>query len=192
MRADDRSGIGLALGIVLWVLALAFLYAMVQSQARGGATGSMIRAAHLRSMVFAGQSALEEASFAWRHQIKEPAAALQEILKGSRSGTAHQPTISRTTFAAAPGLGTIHVGTVTYAVVSAPAGPTSTAPLQIDLEVQVETTLQRTRLTRSVRRRHLGWIHRVVQTAGPANTIGRVLLSEVSIDRAPLFETITP
>jgi hypothetical protein len=85
----------LILAFVLWVLSLAFLYAMVQSQTGGDAVAGAARIAHNRVAIFAGQSALEEATHVARTPVGSQPSVLDELQNGSRGGVVGDPAATR-------------------------------------------------------------------------------------------------
>ena len=88
---SDRRGLGAIFAFVLWVLAIALIYALSQSQAQSGALTGVARVAAMRAVVFAGESALEEAS----HVIRNPS--------GETSTVSTTTPSSRATFCAIAG-----------------------------------------------------------------------------------------
>lgn len=168
-RWPGRRGVGTVVALVIWVMALALVYALSQSQAQSGALGGVMRVTALRTVMTAGQSALVEATHRLRHPQGGTSPLLQALLEGESSGQAHDPQASRDAYQELKLGGTLTIDFVTYQVAARPPDDSSTDPYQIDLSVKVQFTSHARRgggITRQLKRRLTGRIVRVGSSMG--------------------------
>jgi hypothetical protein len=113
----------MVLALVCWVVAIAFIYAMIEARAHTGALMGVARVAYLRALVFVGQSALDEASFVIRHPRSGGPSVVEDIRKGISSGIAHDPLATRDAYGELVKGGLLRVDPVGYTLVSKPSSP---------------------------------------------------------------------
>ena len=169
---------GALFAFVLWVLAIALIYALVQSQAQSGALAGVARVSALRAVVFAGESAVEEASYVIRNPSGESSGVLDAMQGGGTRGNAPEPETTRALFKHLKDEnqlgGDITIGPVTYELVrkgQLPAGTPENSgikpPWLVDLAVKVDYVAGPIKLARTVRRRYVAYEVKVVETMGP-------------------------
>jgi stage V sporulation protein SpoVS len=184
----ERGGAAVVL-FVAWVIALALVYALSQSQAQSGALTGVIRAAGLRSIQWAGRSALNEAAYQLRFPSRAVAAPAAALASGRDPG-AIEPAATRQLHAPMISRGELAIGPVQSRIVSRPSSPVSSDPWQVELSVRVEYRLAGVKLSRQVRRRHAGHQFLVRVEMGPR--AGQQIPANVSIDGEPMFEVMEP
>lgn len=180
---------------MLWVISLALFYALMLSRASSGATVGVLRVAFRRTMLTAGRSALDEASFALRHPLDGQAPALRAMQSGGRTGTAFEPRLTRDAYRPLIDGGRLDIGAVTYQVVSRPSSDEATGPWQIDLSVGLGASVGPAgglRVTRTLTRRMHARLFRLVQRSGPAHRIGRLVHSELQMEPDVIYEVSAP
>jgi hypothetical protein len=189
MRASwsSRRGLGAIVAFVIWVIAITLIYAMSQSQAQSGALSGVIRAAGLRVMQWAGRSALNEVAF----KVRRPASGDPAVMRAFQSGTAPSPMDpvgTRELYRPMVDRGELVIHPVDSRLVSRPAEPLSTGPWQFDFSVKVEYKLAGVKLTRQLRRRHLGRQYFTHILLGPRK--GEKVPTAVSMEPDFLFEVL--
>lgn len=185
-----RAGMGVVVLFVIWVIAIALVYALSQSQAQSGALQGVVRVAGLRSVQWAGRSALNEAAF----KLTLPAASggpdrMQQLRRGETPPPL-EPAATREVYATPIGRGEITIGDVQVRLAGAAPSPTSTAPVPIDMAVRVEYKLAGAKLSRLVRRRHIGKQFFVKMTLGPRE--GENIVTALSLQPGYAFEVMEP
>lgn len=179
---------GAILAFVIWMIAIAVIYALSQSEAQSGALTGVIRVAGLRSIQWAARSALNEAGVKLRSPGKgsDPLAAI-------RSGAAPspmEPDATRALYEKEVARGELTIGRVTCELVGAAKKTDSEETQQIDLSVRVDYRLAGVKLSRQVRRRHTGRVYLVVMSSGPH--AGETVEGAFSLDDGHLFEVMEP
>lgn len=184
----DRRGVGGVVALVLWLVAMALVWALIQSQAGSGAITGVARATGLRAVLYAGRAALTEASWAIRHPPASggPLAAL----KDSPSGDPFDPVLTRQLLKDDIGKGFLEIGRVELRVAQKPPEEKPKKPWFIDLSVKVRCRAGSGWVARTLRRRHIGWLHRTEVTMGPM--VGQVLSRDLSMEREPIIEVADP
>lgn len=197
MRASwtcNRRGLGALVALVMWVLALALVWALVQSQATSNALTGAVRVSALTTLTLAAESALDEASIALRHPPDSGSPALAAMLAGRDAGEAQDPRATRELFADDVAAGTLDVGRVEYRVIhrGAPsAGPGKRAGTWlIDLAVRVRFRAGGVAMTRRVRRRHAARLCEVRALSGRQQD--KVVYSALAVQAPSLMQVIEP
>jgi hypothetical protein len=186
----SRRGMSIPLVLVGLVITMAGASALVQSRMRTSAHMALARSLALRDAVAAGESALEEAVFRFRHppagrELLDPAGALAARV---------EPEETRRLAAPPDRAGRIAVGNVD----AAQLGPLTTAAGEPDrgtLECKVEVrVVPASLLAPAVRRtlvRHYAFqIHRVSIDDGSGTP--RVVFSQVRLDPRPTNQWVMP
>lgn len=190
MRASwnisNRRGVGALAAFVIWVVMIALIYAFMLGQGQSGALAGIVRVSGVRTVVFAGQSALAEASYQLRHPTSGTSTVLESIRTGSAGGNVMEPDGTRKLYEEDVQAGRLEIGTVQYAVASKPAKDRD--PYQIDLTVRVTTKFAGTKITRLLRRRVLADLCQVRAMLGPSK--GQVVLVSLALQGRPLFEVV--
>lgn len=202
MRAwsnSNRRGVGAMFAFVLWIMAIAIVYALMQSQAQSGALQGVARVSGMRAAIFAGQSAIEEASYVIRHPSGDSSTVLDAMNGGGSSGTAHEPEVTRAVYqklkseGSAPG--DLTLSSVTYRMVGKcpppadqPASSVQKIAYLIDLAVKVEFKNGAVKLARTVRRRFVGYEVQVTETLGPK--AGQVVARSLMLKPGYVLEVI--
>jgi hypothetical protein len=167
---------------------LALIYALVQSQAQRGAYTGVVRTVALRTLLFAGQSALTEAAHAIRHPPPAGSGPLGAIEGGSTSGTALEPEATRAKYKGPIDAGLLTIGPVEFDVVSRPPSLPSEKPWLIDLTVRVSYTMAGVKLSRLLRRRCVGRGYVIREIMGPRR--GQVVFTALSMYGGCLVEVM--
>lgn len=173
---------------VAWVVTIALVYALMLGQSQSGALTGVVRVSGMRTVIFAAQSALAEASYVLRHPSNGKSTVLEGIRNGTDSGPVHDPTATRKLYAKDVEAGRLTVEKVQYKVAKRPAKAGD--PYLIDLTVRVTTVFAGTRITRQLRRRVMGELAEVHALLGPSR--GKVVLAALSIHGRALFEVVEP
>lgn len=192
MRASptctDRRGVGALAAFVIWVVTIALIYAFMLSQGQSGALTGIVRVSGLRTVTFAGQSAIAEASWFLRHPPKDGSIVLENIRNGGVGGFLHDPVGTKKLYEDEVQSGRLQIGPVQYSVAKVPAKDGD--PYQIDLAVRVTSRFVGTSITRMIRRRVLGEVCRVRALNGPSK--GKVVLASIALQDRALFEVVEP
>jgi hypothetical protein len=173
---------------VIWVIAIALVYALSQSQAQSGALSGVVRVAGLRSVQWAARSALNEAAFKLALPPQGGAPDRMQQLRTGGTPPPLDPAATREAYANAVSRGEITIGDVSVRLAGAPPSATSTAPVPIDLSVRVEYKVAGAKLARTVRRRHLARQFFVKMTLGPRE--GQTILTAFSMQPGFAFEVM--
>ena len=80
--SPDRAGMGAIVAFVIWAITLVLVYALTQSQAQGDALNGVVRATGLRTVQWAGRSALNEADY----KVRRPRSSGPGIMSTIQSG----------------------------------------------------------------------------------------------------------
>lgn len=157
---------GIIVALVLWVVTMALIYALIQSQAGSGALTGVVRTTAMRSVLFAGRSALTEASYVVRHPPRGSRDPLERLVSGSTSADPFEPVGTLQLYRELIARGQLEVGHVECNLASRPASEFSTEPWMIDLSVRISAKVAGSTVTRRVVRRHLGRLHTIRATVG--------------------------
>jgi hypothetical protein len=183
--------------LVIWIVAIALIYALTQGQAQSGALVAVVRLSALRTVVTAGQSALVEATHRLRHPAGGASPVVDAILKGTQTGQAHDPQASRDAYQALKLGGSLTIGPVMYRVAVRPddsgAAGAAADSWQIDLTVRVELAPHATRVgrvSRQLRRRMTGRTLRVGGSMGRAE--GADVHRSLYLHPDPVLEVVEP
>lgn len=187
-RCADRRGVGALAAFVIWVVTIALIYAFMLSQGQSGALTGIVRVSGVRTVTFAGQSAIAEASYVLRNPPKEGSIVLENIRNGGTDGFVHDPAGTKKLYEEDIAAGRLEIGPVQFTVAGRPAKEGD--PYQIDLHVRVTTRFAGAKLSRLIRRRVLGQLCQVRGLIGPSK--GKVVLATLALQDAPLFEVIEP
>jgi hypothetical protein len=187
-HTDHRRGAGFALALALWVVGLALINALVQSQAAVGAAGATARMVHTRTAVFAARSALEEAAFALRHPQTGVSRIVEGFEAGRASGAAYEPVETRSLYQPVR----VAVEPVAYEFVGGlPDAKKDRCLVDITVRVRADPAATGVRaLTRRMRRRYPARFLRVIETMGPRK--GEVVHVMLSLARDPVLEVLEP
>jgi hypothetical protein len=186
-RGPRRAGAGVLVGFALWVVAMSLVWGFVQSQAQSGAVGGVARVTASRLLEFAGQSALEEASYALRHPAPGADDAIAKVEHSGDRGTAYDPAYTRSTlYKDEIASGVLTIGAVDFEIASRPPTDPSTVPFLIDLVVPVTYQAGKVSLARQVRRRFAGRQIRVKGVLGPQK--GKVVYTQLILRPDVLLE----
>lgn len=193
-RTDRRHGIGLAIALVLWVVAMVLINAIMQSQATSSAFVAMVRMIHSRTATFAARSALEEAAFAIRHPANGVSRVQEAYESGARTGTLYEPAETRRLYAPQEGQpeGRLAIESISYEFVGGipvVSNDPQDERFLIDFTVRVrfeDAPGSLKGLTRLMRRRYPGRLSKVIETLGPRK--GQVVYVIVSLSYDPILE----
>lgn len=194
IRAHPRRGVGLAIALVLWVVAMVLINALAQSQATSGAFVSMVRMIHARTALFAARSALEEAAFALRHPANGISKIQEAYESGARGGPLHEPGETRNLYRPQEGQpeGALTIEAVRYEFVGGVPTPSPDPRddrflLDLTVRVRFDSAPGSLRgLTRQMRRRYPGRLAKVIETLGPQK--GKVVYVILSLAHDPILE----
>ncbi|MBI4861100.1 MAG: hypothetical protein HY815_12715 [Candidatus Riflebacteria bacterium] len=190
---SPRGGLGTVVALVLWIVAVSFIYAVIQSQAQTGALGGVARVTSLKTVTTAGQSALAEAIHVVRHPVGARSPLLEALVAGRDEGILHEPEATREAYGKATSGDKLTIEPVFYKVVSRPPTDRSTEAYQIDVSARVRHTARSSQapaFTRQVRQRLTGRLTRVMATMGPKE--GQVVYSSLYIHPDPVVEVVEP
>ena len=190
----SRRGVGLALALVLWVVAMVLINALVQSQATSSSFVAMVRMTHARTATFAARSALEEAAFVLRHAPNGISKIVDGFESGRASGAAHEPNETRSLYQPLEGQpeGALAIEPVNYEFVGGLPDRKAERFL-LDLTVRVRFANapgNLAGLTRLMRRRYPGRVARIVETMGPKKD--QVVYVILTLDPDPILEVLEP
>lgn len=186
-RSADRRGQGVVVIFVVWVIAIALVYALSQSQAQGDALNGAVRVIGLRSVQWAARSALNEVAF--RIQRPVPGAPdVMDVLHGGGTPSPLDPVVTREIYAPAIARGEIAVAEVEVKLVGGTHPPDSDDPWFFDMSVRVEYRAGRAKLGRTLRRRCIGHQRHVRLTLGPGAP--RIISTALVMDEGYLFEVL--
>lgn len=196
MRCSSRikAGSGLAIALVLWVVAMVLINAVASGQATSSAFLSMVRMIHARTAVFAARSALEEAVFAVRHPQSGVSKVQEAFESGAASGTLYEPVETRRLYRPQVDSpeGVVTIERVEYEFVGGiprPSNDPKEESFLIDFKVKVRfdnATASLRGLGRTMRRRFPGKLAKVVETMGPKK--GQVVYVILTLARDPVLE----
>jgi hypothetical protein len=190
---------GAMFAFVVWIVAIAIIYAFIQSQAQSGAMQGVARVSGMRVAIFAGQSALEEACYVIRHPAGASSSVLDAMNGGGSAGTAHEPDVTRAVYAKLRSEGTapgdLTLSAVSYKMVGKcppppdqPASSAQKAAYLIDLAVKVDFQNGGVKLARTVRRRYVGYEVTVTEAMGPK--AGQVIARSLMLRPGYVLEVI--
>jgi hypothetical protein len=161
-----RAGMGAIIAFVIWVVSIVLIYALSQSQAQGDALMGVVRAAGLRSLQWAGRSALNEIEY----KLRRPETTGVDPMETIRSGgtpSPTEPTFTLKMYQDQIKSGVIAIGSVDLKLVTPKRAADSKDPWYIDMTVKVVYRMGRTRLERRVRRRLVAYCQPMSVTLGP-------------------------
>lgn len=162
----DRAGMGAVVGFVIFVIAIVLVYALSQSQAQGDALTGVIRATGMRSLQWAGRSALNEVDY----RVRRPRTGVPGVMKAIQQGGTPapvDPVVTREMYQEAIQRGELTIGPVQLKLVTPPRDIKSKEPWYIDMSVTVGYQLGRAKLERRLRRRLVAFNHPMTVTLGP-------------------------
>lgn len=183
----DRRGQGAVVIFVIWVIAIALVYAFSQSQAQGDALSGAVRVIGLRSVHWAARSALNEVTFRISHKPASGQDALEVIHQGGTPNPL-DPALTREIYAPAIGRGELAISEVDVKLIGGTHPPDSKDPWYFDMSVSVEYRAGRARLSRTVRRRYVAHQFPVRLTLGPGAP--KILSTGLTIQEGYLFEVM--
>lgn len=167
MRRSSRSGMGAVVAFVIWVISLVLIYALSQSQAQGDALTGVIRASGLRSLQWAGRSALNEVDY----KVRRPhLPGSTNAMRTIQSGGTPAPTdavVTNELYADRIASGELSISPVELKLVTPPRAKDSKEPWFIDMSVKVTYRMGRTQLERKLRRRLVAYNQPMIVTLGP-------------------------
>jgi hypothetical protein len=177
---------GAIVAFVIWVISLVLIYALAQSQAQGDALTGVVRAAGLRTLQWAGRSALNEVGYKVRLPREGDPRIMPTIQRGG-TPAAIEAVATRELYAAAIARGEIVIGPVETRLVTPVRDMKSKEPWFIDQTVSVQYRMGRVKLERKLRRRLVAYNHPMTVTLGPgAGVIGATLV----LENRSLFEVM--
>lgn len=162
----DRAGVGAIIAFVIWVISIVLIYALSQSQAQGDALTGVLRAAGLRSLQWAGRSALTEVEYKLRHADESAPDPLEAIRTGGTPPPV-EPVATLEMYREEVRRGELAIGSVELARVTPVRANDSKEPWYVDLTVKVVYRMGRTRLERKVRRRLVAYCQPMIVSLGP-------------------------
>lgn len=168
---------------VIWVVAMAFIYAFSQSQAQSGALTGVVRVAGLRLLQWAARSALNETAFKLSLAAGE---SQMQLLRQGQTPPPEEPVGTKEIYAESLARGELTISPVEVKLVGAPKPPESRDTWFFDASVKVEYRLGGSKLSKTVRRRLTGRQFQVKVTLGPATTLPPTLV----LDPGLLFEVM--
>lgn len=179
---------------VCWVVAIAFVAAVVQSQSQSGALSGVVRVVALRTVIAAGESALNEACYVLRHPSGGITGVLDEIRqRGATTGTVHIPQATMDAYKQLVETGILKIDPIVYDIVWRPTEGTSAQPWSIELSVRVtyQSGIPGARsFSREIRRRYSGRLCQVRESMGPRK--GEVVLAALYLSADPLVQVVQP
>lgn len=184
---------GAIVAFVIWVISLVLVYALSQSQAQGDALNGVIRAAGLRSLQWAGRSALNEVDFKVRRpHLSGGPGAMRAIQQGGTPAPT-DAVVTQGLYADRIASGELTISPVELRLVTPVRAKDSKEPWFIDMSVQVTFRMGRTKLERKLRRRLVAYNQPMIVTlgpgAGPDPTKG-VFDATLVLQPAPLLEVM--
>lgn len=183
----SRRGQGAVVIFVIWVIAIALVYALSQSQAQGDALSIAVRVIGLRSIHWAGRSALNEVAFRISRKPESGQDALEVIHQGGTPSPL-EPALTREVYAPAISRGEIAISEVEVKLIGGTHPQDSTDPWYFDMSVSVEYRAGRARLSRTLRRRYVARQFPVRLTLGPGAP--KILSTGLTIQDGYLFEVM--
>lgn len=203
---------GIAVALVVWVVAMALIFGFIANQSSSAALSAMARAAFTNTMVLAGESAIDEVAYRLRHlkrsTTQPPFGDLH--LAGTTAAT-FDPKVTRRIYADPKVTGgLLTIDPIKMSVWQKPADPQSDAPWLIDLSVEVKLSVGGSLLanfTRVVKRRYQAQLYQVFEVLGPQDNlskfqngqlvppdpkkpIGKVVYSELTLAVEPVLELV--
>jgi hypothetical protein len=178
----------MTVAFVVWVIALAFVYALAQRQSQSGALTAAVRVSGLRLVTTVARSALTEAAHVIR-RAPAGAATLGLIERGASSGLVHDPEATRSHYEQLVKARILTIEPVTFEVVNRPPPE----PWLIDFVVRVtyDPGLSgATRFTRQFRQRRAARVIKFPQTMG--RKAGQIIKTTFTLLPDPLFEVMEP
>ena len=185
---------GALVAVVLWMITMAFLWALVLSQSQSSALTGVVRVSALATVLHSARSAITEASAVLRHPPDTGSPVLKGILGGQTAGDACDPAGTRALYADDVQSGALKLEAVKYVV--AHRGSVTTLPGKrpdpwlIDLTARVRYAPAGTECTRQVRRRIVGDLCEIREAIGPDE--GKVVFSYLIIREHPVVEVLEP
>ena len=187
-NARSRRGIGAMVAFVIWVLAIALIYALISGQAQSGALNGVVRVSAMRMVVMAAQSALAEASYGLRYVPVGNSPVLNEMKNGSDAGTVRDPMVTKELYKKEVDEGRLVLEPVKYKVMKRSSKPEDA--WHIDLTVRSTYTLAGHKVSRQLRRRVLGFRYEITAVEGPSK--GKVVFTDLAVRSDVLFEVVEP
>ena len=211
-RASNRRGVGIAVALVCWVVAMALLFALIANQSSSGALSAMARATFTNTMALAGESAIDEVAYRLRHLKRSTTQPpFTELHLAGTSAATFAPSVTKRLFSDTKVTGgLLTIEPVKMSVWYRPTDPTSNAPWLIDLSVEVKFSLGGglvSNFTRVVKRRYQAQVYQVFEVLGPKDNlakvknkqlapgdpkqpIGQVVYSELTLAVDPVLEMV--
>lgn len=183
----DRKGQGAVVGFVIFVIAIALVYAFAQSQAQSDALTGSVRVIGLRSVHWAARSGLNEVAF----RMARPPGGGTDVMRTLQQGQTPsplEPAATREIYAPAIERGELTISDVEVKLIGGTRPADSTDPWFFDMSIKVEYRLSRAKLLRTVRRRHVARQHFVRLTMGPGAP--RNIAAALVMDEGYLFEVM--
>lgn len=178
---------GALVAFVIWVVAIALIWAFMQGQATSGALTGVVRVTALTGLTLAGESALEEASIALRRPKEVTSPVLEAIRNGSDAGEAHDPKVTRDLFGADVAAGRLELGAVKYRVVHRGTDK-HRDPWLIELTVKSTFRAGAATMTRTVVRRYTGRLCHIRVAEGRHESAP--IYTSFSMDRRPVLQVV--
>lgn len=166
MRRSCRRGVGAVLGFVIFVISIVLIYALSQGQAQSDALTGVVRAAGLRSLQWAGRSALNEVEYKVRRSYASGIDPMETIRKGGTPAPI-EPKFTLDMYKEQIQRGELGIGSVEMKLVTPKRADDSKEPWYIDMSVNVVYRMARTRLERRLRRRLVAYNQPMIVTLGP-------------------------
>ena len=161
----DRAGQGAVVAFVIWVIAMVFIYALSQGQASSDALNGVVRAAGLRTLQWAGRSALNEVDY----RMRRPNLGVDVMgtIQGGGTPSPVEATATADLYKDELASGVLTVGAVEIKLVTPVRDKKSKEPWFIDLAVPVTYRLGRNTLQRRLRRRLVAYNQPMTVILGP-------------------------
>lgn len=186
---------GALVAVVLWMVTIAFIWALMLAQAQSAALTGVGRVGALAIVLHCGRSALCEATAALRHPPATGSPILQGMLKGQGTGDVCEPAGTRALYADEIRSGSLKIDPVKYTVVhrgaaSTPQSKQLAEAWLIDLSVRVHDSAAGADVTRQLVRRVVGSLCVVRERLGPQD--GKVVFTELILHDSPVVEVVEP
>lgn len=212
--SKDRRGMGIAVALVVWVVAMALIFGLVANQSSGAALNAMARAAFTNTMVLAGESAIDEVAYRLRHLRRSASAGkprFDDLAIAGVTPETFEPKVTRRIYSDPKVTGgLLTINPIVMSVWQKPADPQSTAPWLIDLSAEVKLSVGGSLLanfTRVVKRRYKSTLYQVFEVLGPQDNLGKlqnnnfqpadprkpigeVVYSELTMEVEPVLELV--
>lgn len=176
---------GAVVAFILWIIAIAFIYALSQSQAQSSALTGVVRVAGLRLLQWAARSSLNETHFVLTLPPKDGVDRMRMLQQGQVPPPV-EPAGTRDIYAEHIARGELTISPVEVKLFGPKHPETSREVWFFDASVKVEYRLGSSKLARTLRRRFTGRQFMITFTLGPVDPVPPALV----LDPGFLFEVM--